>query len=163
MNWLDIYHSTGGSLQQFTIDEVLKSNEESQKYGLVLTPAQAHELVKTRNLAIQNHGRIELSIEVVNKIVYAFCSSSYINSEEYAWTLNQLVELFYYMKNETEDRIGDDELISVMKDFFEGASHGSLSLLKNRDLTLFAQHFRQANQSEDYALERSQYNETNKY
>jgi hypothetical protein len=45
------------------------------------------------------------------------------------------------MKNETEDRIGDDELVKMMKEYFETSCEGSLELLRGR-LTEFAEDFR---------------------
>jgi hypothetical protein len=47
------------------------------------------------------------------------------------------------MKNETEDRIGDDELIGIMKEFYDNSSRGSVDLLRNRELPLFATNFKQ--------------------
>lgn len=145
MNWLDLYHKTGRTFKQLEIKEILETNKESIKYGLVLTPAEAQELIEVRNRAIRNHGRVELGIEVVKKIIAAFCTSSYINTDDYALTLYELVEIFYYMKSETEDKIGDDELISLMKEFFNNSSRGAVELLKNRELALFADNFKHAN------------------
>ncbi|MDD3365608.1 MAG: DUF6323 family protein [Syntrophomonas sp.] len=163
MNLIDIYHSTGVLLKPLTIPEILRMNEESQKYGLELTAAEAHELIESRNRAIRNHGRVELGIEVINKIIAAFCSSDYIHLEEYAWIINELVEIFYYMKNETEDRMGDDELISIMQEFFNTSCRGSLELLRDRELSLLAINFRRANQEADYSLERNHGNEKYSY
>jgi hypothetical protein len=149
MNLLDIYHSTGGKLEYLNINEILQTNHESQKYGLLLTYREAQELVRARDRAIRGHGRVDLGVEVVKKLIAAFSKSSYINNADFASTLNDLVEIFYYMKNETEDKMGDDDLIALMNEFFDNSSRGSLELLKNRDLTLFAQNFRKANQAND--------------
>ncbi|MDD3270214.1 MAG: DUF6323 family protein [Syntrophomonadaceae bacterium] len=141
-NLLDIYSFMGTEIQQYSMGEVLACNLESQKYGLVLSTAQAQELIETRNRAITGHGRVELSIEVLKKIITVFCTSSNISSADYAETLNELVDIFYYMKNETEDNMGDDELIDLMKEFFDTSCRGSVELLKNRELALFAQKYR---------------------
>ncbi|MEN6463331.1 MAG: DUF6323 family protein [Syntrophomonas sp.] len=157
MNFVDIYKSMEGTLEKLTIGEVLKTNEESKKYGLVLTAEEANVIIETRNLAIKNYGRVELGIEVVKKIIAAFCTSPYINSQDYASTLNELIEIFYYMKNETEDRIGDDELIGIMKEYFNNSCSGSAELLRNRELPLFAINFRQQlNQVIDFSLKEEQ-------
>lgn len=142
---LDIYRSMGGIIKPLTISEILKTNKESRKYGLALSPAEAYELIEARNRSIQNHGRVELGIEAVKKIITAFCNSPFISPEDYALTLNELIEIFYYMKNQTDDKIGDDELISIMQEFFNTSCHGSLELLKNRELALFAQDLRYSN------------------
>ncbi len=139
MNLLDIYGSMG---KQLNISEVLKTNQESEKHGLILTATQAQEIVEARNLAIQSHGRLELGIEAAQKIIAAFCTSPYISREEYVLTINELIDIFYHVKNETEDLIGDDEMISTMKEFYNNSCQGSLELLKDREMTQFAIDFR---------------------
>lgn len=153
-NFLDIYPSGTGKIEPLTLGEVLDTNLESQKYGLMLTVSEGRELIEARNRVIRNHGRVELSIGVVQSIVNAFCPSPYINQDDYAATLNELLEIFYFMKNETEDTIGDDELLDIMKDFFNNSCRGSLELLKNREMSGFADKLRRENQTRDYALER---------
>ncbi len=138
MNLLHIHRSMG----QLGISQVLKSNQESEKYGLVLNAIQAQEIVTAFKQAIENHGRLELSIEAVNKIIAAFCTSPYINSEDYVQTINELIDLFYHMKNETEDLISDEELITIMKEYYNSSCQGSLELLKNREMIRFAVDFR---------------------
>jgi len=124
--------------QRLSIDELLKTNEESAKYGLLLSPADVGELVEGRNLTIHNYGRVELGIDVVKNIISEFCSSPFINAQDYVGTLNELIDIFYYMKNETEDRIGDSDLIGLMKVYFNNSCRGSTELLKNRELALIA-------------------------
>ncbi len=147
---LDVYQ-WGGAMKLVEVSELLESNAASQKYGLVLKETEAVELVEARDRAIQSHGRVELGIGVVKKIIVAFCSSPYINADDYVSTLNELIELFYYMKNETEDQIADDELITIMQEFFNHSCRGSLDLLKNRELTLLAAKLRSDNQARELA------------
>ena len=137
MGFLDIQSLTSISPYN-SIDELLKTNEESAKYGLLLSSQDALELIEARNLTIQNYGRVELGIDVVKNIISEFCSSPYINAQDYTSTLNELVDIFYYMKNETADRIGDSELIGLMKIYFNNSCRGSTDLLKNRELALIA-------------------------
>jgi hypothetical protein len=138
MDLLDIQSSIASISQRLTIDELLVTNEESAKYGLLLSARDASELIESRNLTIHNYGRVELGIDVVKRIISEFCSSPFINTEDYAMTLNELVDIFYYMKNETDDRIGDSELIGLMKVCFNNSCRGSTELLKNRELALIA-------------------------
>lgn len=135
------------------VDEILRINEESQKYGLRLTPSEAEEIISTRNDVLQNIGRVELSMDVIKKLIQSFCASSFINQEEYASTLNELQEIFYYMKNEMEDCVGDDELIEMMKDYFENHCYGSLELLEGRELENFARNLRRSNQMDEFLAE----------
>lgn len=154
MNMLDIYRSMGGVVKQLNLGDVLASNEQSRKYGLVFTVVEAEELIEARNRSISSHGRVEMGIDAVKKIIAAFCTSAYINRDEYAETVSELLDIFYYMKNETEDRIGDDELIDMMQEYYNGSCEGSLDLLKNREMALFASSFRRMMQEAEYSLQR---------
>lgn len=163
MNMPDIYRSMGGVIKQLTPGDLLVSNEETRKYGLVITNAEAEEIIEARNRSISSHGRVELGIEVVKKIIVVFSTSAYINRDEYAETISELVDIFYYMKNETEDTIGDDELIDMMQVYYNGSCQGSLDLLKNRELALFAAKFRRMMQEAEYSLQRSKDDDSSGY
>lgn len=54
----------------------------------------------------------------------------------YVETLHELIEIFYFYKNETLDLISDDELIKFMKNSFDGKCQGSLELLSGRERNL---------------------------
>ena len=59
-----------------------------------------------------------------------------------SWSsLNELHEIFYYLRNETEDRIGDSKFIHMIKVYFDQDCAGSLELLKSK-LEEFAEKFR---------------------
>jgi len=163
MNMVDIYRSMGGVVKQLNLGDVLASNEVSQKYGLVFTAVEAEELIEARNRSISSHGRVELGIDVVKKMIAVFCTSAYINRDDYAATISELIDIFYYMKNETEDRIGDDELIDMMYENYNGSCKGSLDLLRNRELALYADSFRRMMQETEYSLQRSKYDEGYEY
>ena len=48
----------------------------------------------------------------------------------------------YNYKNETLDMIGDDELIEIMKEYFDGYCQGSLELLEGKVLYIIADNIR---------------------
>lgn len=64
------------------------------------------------------------------------------------FTINELQEAFYYLKNETEDQLGDDKIIELMKEQFEDFCEGSIELLCCR-LEQFSRDFRQKLNEED--------------
>lgn len=138
MELLDIYALNDLGLRH-AVDEIIKANELSAPFGLILTQQDAATLVKARNHAVQSYGRIELSIDVVGMIIAKFSSSPYINQRDYVSTLNELIDIFYFMKNETEDIIGDSKLIDLMKYYFDHSCCGSTDLLKSRELAFTAQ------------------------
>ena len=138
MNLPDIITFTNILQEPLASAAVLRTNQESQKYGLRLTPGDALEIIAARNRSILDHNRVELGIEAVEKLISAFCPSPYIDQADYASTLKELVDIYYYMKNLTEDRIGDNELISLMQSLFNNSCRGSLDLLKNREMVMLA-------------------------
>lgn len=52
----------------------------------------------------------------------------------YTDTLHELIEIFYYYKNQVLDLVSDDELIKFMGKSFNGSCRGSLELLTDREL-----------------------------
>ena len=48
------------------------------------------------------------------------------------------MELFYEFRNETDDRLTDDELLAFMKEQFEGVCFGDLEYLGGTCLERFA-------------------------
>ncbi len=67
-------------------------------------------------------------------LVTEFCDSPYIIQANYEDTILELQDSFYYFKNESMDRISDDELIAFMKRYFDGICQGSLEYLSGTSL-----------------------------
>jgi len=117
-------------------------NAYTSRYGLTLSPLKAMELVETRSEALNRIGRVEFGTGVIEKLITAFCGSPYILQSNYAQMLSELLETFYYFKNETLDIMSDDELIAEMKYRFDNICQGSLELLQSRELENLAHHVR---------------------
>lgn len=141
-NTLAALFSLDALSNQLTVGQILSRNEETVQYGLTLTPADAFALAETRAQALTETGRIEIGDATIGRLIDAFADSRWINQREYAATLHELIDLFYYVKNETEDRISDEELIAFMKDCYEYRCGGSLELLAGRELEKLAQNLR---------------------
>jgi len=129
-------------IQKQAVNEIIKCNDFTAKFGLILTQNQTVELVETRSYALKSNGRIEFGGGVIDKIIKEFCDSPYISMNNYAETLHELVEMFYYYKNETLDLVSDDDLIKFMEKAFDGVCQGSLELLSGRELSKMAQNVR---------------------
>jgi len=136
-----IFNSLNLSTEERYRAEPLELNEKTKKFGLVLTPQDIELMMAVRTQALNSYGRVELNIEVTNGIIELFSSSSFIDQENYTETLNELYEIFHYLKNETEDRISDRQLLHKMKELFEEDCEGALELLKSR-LEEYAEKFR---------------------
>ena len=127
----------GGSLtERQTTDKILACNEELRKHGLVLTEQQALELTQTRTNALKESKRIELNGGIVDKLILAFCDSPYIEKDTYTDVLQELICLFYDLKNNTWDTVPDDDIIQFLKSAFNTRCHGSLELLSGEALRL---------------------------
>ncbi len=124
--------------RQLTVSEIIRCNQFTSRYGLTLKETDAAELANTHSEALENAGRIEFAGGAINKLIMGFCDSPYLNQSNYAETLHELIETFYYFKNETLDELDDDELISLMKKSFDHSCRGSVALLQTRDLEILA-------------------------
>ncbi len=133
---------SAGLIQKQAVDEVVKCNDYTERFGLVLNQTQAIELVETRFVALRDNGRIEFGGGAIDKIIKEFCDSPYISMHNYTETLHELIEIFYAYKNETMDLMSDDDLIKFMKLSFDGVCQGSLDLLSGRELYRLAENLR---------------------
>lgn len=133
---------TTGIVQKQATDEIVGYNAYTGQYGLVLTPAQAAELVETRTLALQETGRLEFGSGVIGRLIKAFSDSPFLFMHNYVQTLHELIDIFYYYKNETLDLISDNDLIDFMREAFNGRCQGSLDLLAGRELDRLAHSLR---------------------
>ncbi|MFW2491579.1 DUF6323 family protein [Clostridium chromiireducens] len=130
------------SLEKQVFDEIIECNEVTRDYSLKLNEEDVKEIIKTRNIALEKSGRIEFNGQIINKLIIAFRDSPYISQHNYSETINELVEIFYNYKNETLDFIGDEELIEIMKEYFDNYCQGSLELLEGKVLYKIADNIR---------------------
>lgn len=141
MSLPNIFNFEQTMLSKANINELLETNKEIKKNGLMLNLEDVKQLINVRDKVLNSYGRVELSFQVTKKLIKVFSSSAFVNDENYVWILNDLQETFYYLKNETEDKISDDKLIELMKDLFENSCEGSIELL-NSNLEEFSRNFR---------------------
>lgn len=147
-----MFNSLNVSMREQYMTELLELTEKTKEYGLVLNPQDVQLIMAARSQVLYSYGRVELSIEVTKELIEMFSTSSFIQQENYVDTLNELHEIFYYLKNETEDKISDMKLLQRMKEMFEDECEGSLDLLKSR-LEEYAEEFRRELQKNDSLLE----------
>ena len=134
--------SSSSIVMKLAMEDTLRCNDYTQKFGLVLSEEQAMNLVTTRAKSLEANGRIEFGGGVVEKLIWAFCDSPYISQDNYAETIHELIECFYYFKNDTLDICSDDEMIAFMAEAFNGECQGSGELLRDRDMERMAANLR---------------------
>lgn len=114
--------------------ELRECNQITAPFGLALTETQMQELLECRFQALRDTGRVEFGEGILKKLAFAFCDSPYIHKGNYAEALTELQDSFYYFKNESMDRIPDDDLIAYMKLVFDGRAQGSIEYLAGTSL-----------------------------
>jgi len=129
-------------MEKQAVSEIMLCNKVIEEYSLVLTEAQAMELVETRSYSLKNLGRIEFGGGTIEKLIVGFAQSPYISQYRYIEFLEELIEIFYYYKNETLDLMSDDDLIKYMRKYFDGVCKGSLDQLKYGELHRMARNIR---------------------
>lgn len=129
-------------LTKSAVNSLVTTNDFTARFGLWLTTEDATRLVETRQKSLEMAGRIEFGGGILNALIFEFCDSPYIQQDDYLSTMEELLEIFYYYKNEASDEIGDQELLSIMKYAFDNTCHGSVDLLQGRDLDEMARQIR---------------------
>ena len=110
-------------------EEIRCCEDINRHYGLTLTEADITELVELRGEALRSTGRVEFGGGILPKLIRAFCKSPYVDPYNYATTLGDLQDAFYYFKNESQDLFSDDDLIEFMEKVFNGQARGSTDVL----------------------------------
>ncbi|MDR0268605.1 DUF6323 family protein [Paenibacillus sp.] len=147
-----LFNALNMSVQEQVVSEILELNEKTKVYGLALKPQDVELMLAARSQVLCGYSRVELGIEVTKELIELFSASAFIRQEDYLDTLNELHEIFYDLKNETEDQISDMKLIHKMKEVFEEDCGGSLDFLKSK-LEEYAGSFRRELQQNDYLRE----------
>ena len=129
--------------------ELSACNKFTEKYGLVLSEKQITSLTERRFEALKGNGRVEFGEGIMKKLIYAFCDSPYVQQLTWEETLEELQDAFYYYKNESDDRLADDEIIEYMKKTFDGVAQGSMEYLTETSLEELCRNARHGRINED--------------
>lgn len=124
--------------QKKELERVIRFNEKTKIFGLVLTQAEAEELILCRNESLKRYGRVEFGDGILEKLMEVFCDSQYIDQDNYLELLKNLQDVFYEFKNETNDQMMDDELLAFMKEQFETICMGEITYLEETCLERFS-------------------------
>ncbi|BBF42256.1 hypothetical protein lbkm_0938 [Lachnospiraceae bacterium KM106-2] len=119
-----------------------ETNQYTKKYGVALSQEEAKELAIARSESLQLQKRIEFGESILPKLIFIFCDSPFIYQDNYVDTLERLQDIFYLYKNESLDELSDDELLSYMKEQFDGICQGSLDYLEDTSLEEFVRTIR---------------------
>ena len=126
-----ILKSLNSNLQITQENEILDLNEKSQIYGLTLNKEDVKEIINSRDNTLKNYGRIELDIGITKMIIENLYKSQYTDKDDYVYAINDLHEVFYYLKNETLDQISDVEIIEIIDDIYNKCS-GRIDIIQEK-------------------------------
>ena len=107
--------------------EIASLNKLTEDYGLTLSQEDCREIAETRAEILSETERIEVGTGAVRKIIEEFCDSGYVSPQNYKDTIEGLLECFYTIKSETDDRADDETVIAFLKDVFENDAGGDVS------------------------------------
>ena len=126
-----ILKSLNSNLQITQENEILDLNEKSQVYGLTLNKEDVKEIINSRDNTLKNYGRIELDIGITKMIIENLYKSQYTDKDDYVYAINDLHEVFYYLKNETLDQISDIEIIEIIDEVYNNCS-GRIDIVQEK-------------------------------
>lgn len=126
---------------------LLEVNEKIGQYGLVLTREEARYIIEVQHKSLADNDRIELGAGAAIKIAEKFAQSGYIERNDFAAEISELIDLFYYIKTEVRDSVSDNELIDVLYEFYTDKCGGSFELLSGREAEYIIRYFN--NEKED--------------
>ena len=127
-----------GRRKQEELAVLTAANEDTAQYGLVLTKQDAQELMACRDESLARYRRVEFGKGILDRLIYTFCDSQYIEQDDYLKTVEELQDIFYAFKHEAGEKLTDDELLAFMKEQFETVCFGSTEYLRDTCLERYA-------------------------
>lgn len=115
--------------QKEKLDSLMAIGEVTQQYNITMTPEKAKYILDSSNSALKDMARIEFGESAAEKITRKFCSSPYASNYNFEKVVGEVLEIFFYAKNEIENYMSDDELIDYIYEEFNKVYHGSLKAL----------------------------------
>ena len=112
---------------RYVAKDILALNEHTEPYGITLSQKDCTELAESRSEFLIENERIEVGTGAVRRIIEEFCESPYVSQMNFKQTVADLLECFYYIKTETEDRVDDESVIEFLKYVFENDAGGDVA------------------------------------
>lgn len=119
------------------LKNIVAMNDKTNLFGLALSGQEAKQLILARNESLKKYHRIEFDKSILEPLIFQFCDSSFIQQDNYLETLSRLQSLFYLFKNESLDRLTDEEVLNFMHEQFETVCFGDVDYLESTCLPRF--------------------------
>ena len=109
--------------------QLISLNEEIAEHGLTLSEADCKDIAEFRHEALIESERVEVGLGAAGRIVREFADSGYVNKYNFRQIVEDLLECFYTLKNETEEKASDDLVMEFLHYLFEEVVGGDTSKL----------------------------------
>lgn len=131
-------------------NQLIQLNTVTEEYGLTLSKADCMDIAEFRFDALIESERIEIGTGAVGRIIKEFCDSGYVDQRNFRQIIEDLLECFYTIKNETEDKATDDQVMEFLHYLFENVIGGDTSkLYDSEELDIFVSKVRGDNRRYD--------------
>ena len=111
-------------------DQILENMQNNHKTGLLLTRKEVFQLCEKRNAVLVQCERLELNGSIMDQLIDAFMDCPYITRDEFADVMEEVIEVFYAMKNVCLDLIDDQTMMRYMRKQLD-ESHGVLVMMSD--------------------------------
>lgn len=130
-NYLAVFQNNmlATAQNRYVAKELMELSDKTEEYGIVLSGRDCQEIAEFRAAALAENERIEVGVGAVKRIIEEFCDSGYVNQNNFKETVEGLLECFYTIKSETDDKVSDDEAIEFLKYLFETEAGGDINKL----------------------------------
>lgn len=103
---------------------------QPEEGALVLTRAQALQLLETRREALRREGLVEWGEGILPQLAKQFAHSAYLDRQTYAESLERLAALFYHCRAQAGERMTDEHILEFLSTRFEGVCGGDFERLE---------------------------------
>lgn len=117
------------------LKNILALNEMTSKRNLYLQEKDIIQIIETKNISLKELGRVEIKNNILERIIYEFYDSPYIDQTNYLETILDLTRIFYLYQNELNYKLTDEEIIIYLQDEFNNNCGGDLTLLETLSLS----------------------------
>ena len=104
-------------------------NDDIAEHGIVLSEADCKDIAEFRHEALMESDRVEAGVGIAARIIREFADSGYVDQRNFRQVVEDLLECFYTLKNETEDKATDDQVMEFLHYLFEVAVGGDTAHL----------------------------------
>jgi len=130
---LNTYNKIPRSLRLVNEDErrfLLELNEELKETGTYLAPGQINELIDARRYSLEGRGRLQWSMQLMNRLLALSAESRYIEKDTLAQTVAELFDAILQIQNSMDDFVSETDILSAVMRYFDHFCAGDLNLLR---------------------------------